>query len=403
MKKIIISGEIGWDITADDVRKELNSAKGADLDVHIASPGGYVSSGLEIFNLFRDYKKENPDAQTLATIKGIAASMATYLANNPAFDLVAAEDNAVFMIHNAWGGAIGDYRDMLKISQVLDGLTGIIAKAYVQKTGKSNKTIRQMMDEETWLFGDEIKEAGFVDEIIKTDNDDDKVESLALAKTKFSELSAKLKEKPENFDYNKIAAMINLETDGTNETPRIGSNTEGKKYSGRIGENSSIHNYLKKAQNPVQNAGKNKMEVSNMTLKELLGQNPTAKIEYENELNKKFEAGKKEGKESMQATINIAAKYLGKDENENSYPAAIQNIACSVLKGEKSAESLETTVAAFDALKEATNSANAQTEQPPETNGQQTGQLSTDGNVKSLDDYNALIAKEKAKNGVEVR
>jgi ATP-dependent Clp protease, protease subunit len=389
MKKIIISGEIGWDITADDVRKELNSAKGADLDIQIASPGGYVSSGLEIFNLFRDYKKENPDAQMLATIKGIAASMATYLANNPAFDLIAAEDNAVFMIHNVWGGAIGDYRDMLKISQVLDGLTGIIAKAYVQKTGKSNKTIRQMMDEEIWLFGDEIKEAGFVDEIIKTDSENDKVESLALAKTKFSELSAKLKDKPENFDYNKIAAMINVD--------------EGKKYSGRIGENSSIHNYLQKVRNPVQNAGKNKMEVSNMTLKELLKQNPTAKIEYENELNAKFEAGKKEGKESMQETINIAAKYLGKDENENSYPAAIQNIACSVLKGEKSAESLETTVAAFDALKEATKSKDVQTEQPPETNGQQTEQLSTDGNVKNIDDYNALIAKEKAKNGVEVR
>jgi ATP-dependent Clp protease, protease subunit len=371
MKKIIISGEIGWDITADNIREELNSAKGADLDVHIASPGGYVSSGLEIFNLFRDYKKENPNAQMLATIKGIAASMATYLANNPAFDLIAAEDNAVFMIHNAWGCTCGDYRDMLKISQVLDGLTGIIAKAYVQKTGKTNKKIRQMMDEETWLFGDEIKEAGFVDEIISTENDEDKVESLALAKTKFFELSAKLKDKPENFDYNKIAAMINLDE--------------------------------KKVQNPVQNAGKNKMEVSNMTLKELLDQNPTAKIEYENELNKKFEAGKKEGKESMQATINIATKYLGKDENENSYPAAIQNIACSVLKGEKSAESLETTVAAFDALKEATKSKDAQTEQPPEANGQQTAQLSTDGNVKSIDDYNALIAKEKAKNGVEVR
>ena len=111
---INISGEIGCDVTPNKIKKQLDAAKGKDIDVHITSPGGFVFDGIEIFNAFRDYKKQYPKAQMMLTIKGLAASMASYLAVNPAFDLVAAEDNAVFMIHNAWGGAVGDYREMKK-------------------------------------------------------------------------------------------------------------------------------------------------------------------------------------------------------------------------------------------------------------------------------------------------
>ena len=58
MKIINISGEIGWDVMPSDVKKQLEESKGKDIEVHVASPGGFVFDGIEIFNAFRDYKKQ---------------------------------------------------------------------------------------------------------------------------------------------------------------------------------------------------------------------------------------------------------------------------------------------------------------------------------------------------------
>ena len=94
MKKIILSGLVGDEITAANIRPQLNGAAGDDIGVHLSSIGGLVSAGLEIFNLFRDYRRDYPAARMTLSMKGEVASMASYLAVNPAFDLVAAEDNA---------------------------------------------------------------------------------------------------------------------------------------------------------------------------------------------------------------------------------------------------------------------------------------------------------------------
>lgn len=206
MQKILIHGEIGWDVTSQNICDALDNANGKDLDVHVASPGGFVFDGIEIFNAFRDYKKQYPKAQMMLTIKGLAASMASYLAVCPAFDMICAEDNAVFMIHNAYGGASGDYRDMLKAAEVFEGITGIIASAYIKKTGKSEKDIRKMMDEESWFFGTELKDAGFVDEIISTSEKSDRLAAVANAKLRFQNVSAKLKDKHD--DPYRLAAML---------------------------------------------------------------------------------------------------------------------------------------------------------------------------------------------------
>ena len=58
MKKITLSGVIGWDITASDISKKLEEVNGADIEVLISSPGGYVAEALEIFNLFKNLKTQ---------------------------------------------------------------------------------------------------------------------------------------------------------------------------------------------------------------------------------------------------------------------------------------------------------------------------------------------------------
>ena len=207
-KKINISGEIGWDYTATSIRDSLRYAKGEDLEIDIASPGGDVFDGIEIFNAIRDYKRDYPAAQIMGNLKGVVASMASYIASNPAFDLVVAEDNAVYMIHNPWMLAVGDYNEMARQADFLAGLAGILAVAYQSRTGKSEKEIRAMMDETVWLFGSEIKDAGFVDEMAPSGegtDDEKKKQALSFARGSFDAMKRHAQEKT---DAQRVAAMI---------------------------------------------------------------------------------------------------------------------------------------------------------------------------------------------------
>jgi ATP-dependent protease ClpP protease subunit len=371
MKKIYISGEIGWDVYPDDFRKQLESAKGEDLDIYIASPGGYVSDGLEIFNMIRDYKRDNPQSQIMATIKGVAASMATYLIVNPAIDYVTAEDNAVFMIHNVWGAAVGDYRDMIRKAEIFEGLTNIIAKAYQKKTKKKLDNIRDMMDNETWLFGDEILDMGFVDDMVKADGDKDKNSAITEAKMVCSELSKKIHEK-EN-DYQKIAASI-----------------KKPEFEPVNGDNNKI-------KTPAEVAGKIKSGGVVMTLEELKAQHPAL---YNQIFNDGEKAGIKKGKEEMQKSITQASAFLSPD---STYPNPIKAIAIEVLKGEKSIGELTTTVSAFDALKEANNSNNASedTDDQGSTPGDQTPPPSGNGEITNEIDFNHEVNRSKKLVGLE--
>lgn len=384
MEKIIISGEIGWDVLPRDIMSKLDAANGKDLDVQIASPGGFVFDGIEIYNAFKDYKRKYPDSQMVVTIKGLAASMASYLAVNPAFDLVAAEDNAVFMIHNVWGGAVGDYREMKKAAEVYEGLTDLIGQAYSQRTGKNKKSVREMMDDESWFFGSEILEAGFIDEIIKTDEEKEKQSAVATAKLKFKNVSDKLKD--QNTEVNKIAAIIKCESEVEGDV-EILTFEEIKK-----GEKSTDNN----DSHPADNAGNNIItEVISMSLKELLETNPAAKAEYEKELAAKYEAGRKDA-------LDISAKaavYASSKE----YSEQVKAVAIDVMQGKKSMESLETIVAVNDMLNEKEKSIKAQGEQPPDTTGEQTIPENKSGVIDSFEALMAEAKRAKTASGVEVR
>jgi len=203
MKTIKIQGEIGWDVLAQNVEIDLNNASG-DIIVEIDSLGGDVFEGVKIFNLLKDYNK----GEVTVVINATAASMGSYIAM--AGDKIKAHDNAVFMIHNPWTVAIGDYREFYKIAEVSEGLAKLLAKKYTQQTGKSEVEIRNLMDEESWFFGEEIVSAGFADEIIKTDEDKDKQALIALNKERFKAVVKKLKEREEEVQSKQVAALAKV-------------------------------------------------------------------------------------------------------------------------------------------------------------------------------------------------
>ncbi len=202
MKTIVLSGVIGWDIFAGDIRRQLAEAGSEEVEVQISSPGGFVYDGLEIYNLLR----RHPGGVT-TRLMGLAASMASYIAL--AGKRVVAESNAVYMIHNPWALAIGDHREMEKQAEVLEGLAGMLARAYAQKSGRSVQAVRSLMDEETYLFGEEAVEAGFVDELADSSGPEESREaSVALARAQVEGAKRVLHDIGEAEDLEKVAALL---------------------------------------------------------------------------------------------------------------------------------------------------------------------------------------------------
>jgi hypothetical protein len=89
------------------------------------------------------------------------------------------------MYHNAQGFAIGDQNVMSKLSEYLKKVSNGIASIYAEKSGRKIEKIKKEMDEETYLFGDEIVKAGFADEIIKTEKVKNKDENILNAMLEF--------------------------------------------------------------------------------------------------------------------------------------------------------------------------------------------------------------------------
>ena len=201
MRIIKLDGEIGWDITARDFKTELDSGSG-DVTIEISSPGGSVYQGVEIFNAIKAYDK----GEVTTVITSIAASMASYIAL--AGDNIKAYDNAVYMIHNASVFSWGDARALRKSANIVESLSNLLAKAYILKTGKTAEEIAKMMDDETYLFGSEILEMGFVDEIISSEKEIDSSSATALASESVKACMSSYKDHFEKEDSVQVAAIL---------------------------------------------------------------------------------------------------------------------------------------------------------------------------------------------------
>lgn len=174
----------GDGITAKSFQKELSEIKSAQIDLHINSPGGEVFDGITIYNLL----KAHP-ANVTTYIDGLAASIASVIAL--AGDKVIMAENALYMMHNPWGLAMGTAEDMRKMADALDKVGGSIALAYTSKSGQPDNAILDMMNAETWLTADEAKDLGLVDEI------SEQMDMAACTKFVPAMMQAKFKHIPE--------------------------------------------------------------------------------------------------------------------------------------------------------------------------------------------------------------
>ncbi|MFL3028237.1 MAG: ATP-dependent Clp endopeptidase proteolytic subunit ClpP [Candidatus Neomarinimicrobiota bacterium] len=132
-----------------------------DIFLYINSPGGYVSSGLGIFDTM-NYIKPN-----VATIcMGAASSMAAVLLAGGTPGKRSALPNSRVMIHQPLGGAEGQASDIKiqadEILRLRQKLNSILAKS----TKQTIKKIEKDTDRNFFMSADQAKKYGIIDTIL---------------------------------------------------------------------------------------------------------------------------------------------------------------------------------------------------------------------------------------------
>jgi ATP-dependent protease ClpP protease subunit len=290
MKIISINETIG--LYGNDnvwLEEQLKEADGEDVRIEISSPGGFVYPGLAMFNLIKNYS-----GNTTTHLMGLAASMAAYI--SLAGETRTSERTGVFMLHEVSISATGNSKDMFLAGRLVKGLTNLTAKVYSERSGIPLKEIKEMMAAETWLFGDEIKKAGFVHEITNTDKTETKDDAIAFAKLQYEECIT-LMAKNNHENINKAVALLEVENN-IEEQP----------------QNSFKNEIVNKP--AITGAGKNKMEVV-MTLEQL-------KAEHPDLYNKVYKAGAADRQDLINAHmqwIDIAPEAVKKNILEANEPS----------------------------------------------------------------------------------
>lgn len=179
--QIYFSGRIGseaGELNGGWFRSACHEANGASIDITFNSGGGEVFQAFEMAKVIDEYP-----APISANII-YAASAASFLACKA--DTVSVDDDSVMMMHFPWTIAGGNASDFKKTAEILDRLGDTLVRVYMQKSGRSEKEIRDMLEAETWLWGEEIQQEGFADLYTPSETAEDRNSLIASAKAKFA-------------------------------------------------------------------------------------------------------------------------------------------------------------------------------------------------------------------------
>lgn len=145
-----------WDsseIMPSDIKSILDDHKGKTINLYVNSGGGAVMAGLAMYNMLKRH-----DGEIIAHVDGLAGSIASVIIM--AADKIIVPKNAYIMIHKAWTFAIGNANDLRKQAEDLDRIDEGIFNTYKEnlKEGVNEETIKQMIENETWLTGEQAAE-----------------------------------------------------------------------------------------------------------------------------------------------------------------------------------------------------------------------------------------------------
>ena len=132
-----------------------------DINFYINSPGGYVTSGLAMYDTMQFVKC---DVSTI--VIGQACSAGSLLAQAGAKGKRFALPHAKIMIHQPSGGYSGQATDIDIHAQEILKTKQRLNEIYVEHTGRDIETIQKNMERDKFFTSQEALEFGLIDKII---------------------------------------------------------------------------------------------------------------------------------------------------------------------------------------------------------------------------------------------
>lgn len=158
---IYISGKIGTDTTLVDVIRQFKSYEEPD-SVHavIDSVGGSKDEGDAIYDYLDGLKADLPVSTHAKKAYSIAAKI--YAVGQ---ERTIEDTDKALMIHFAWARAEGTAEDLEKVAAILRSYEDEFSGFYSELLDIDEETVRNLLDNETFLSGEEALELGFATEL----------------------------------------------------------------------------------------------------------------------------------------------------------------------------------------------------------------------------------------------
>jgi ATP-dependent Clp protease protease subunit len=162
---VFLDGEIN-DLSADLVVAQLLFLDGQDtekdINLYINSPGGSVTAGLAIYDTMQ-YVKCNIQTICLGQAASMAALILTAGTGGKRFVLPSSR----VLIHQPWGGAQGQARDIGIQSKEIVRLKKLTIDYFAKHTGKDTAQIAADMERDFYMSSGDAVAYGIADSVLK--------------------------------------------------------------------------------------------------------------------------------------------------------------------------------------------------------------------------------------------
>ena len=132
-----------------------------DISLYINSPGGVVTAGLAIYDTIKYIK---PDVQTICI--GQAASMAAVILAGGAKGKRFALPSGRVMMHQPWGGAEGQAKDINIQAREMLRLKKMLTEYIAKDTGKSFETVAADLERDNFMSAADARDYGIIDKVM---------------------------------------------------------------------------------------------------------------------------------------------------------------------------------------------------------------------------------------------
>ena len=139
-----------------------------DVSLYIHSPGGYVSSGLAIYDTMQLVRC---DISTICV--GMTASLASIILCAGAKGKRYALPHAKVMLHQPTGGVGGQASDIKIQAEEIIKTKTMLTEILAQHSGKSFDVVHQETERDRYLSAEEAMNWGLIDEVLRREGGED--------------------------------------------------------------------------------------------------------------------------------------------------------------------------------------------------------------------------------------